>query len=657
MVRLAASLAGAGLEGEHRHIRIVVLGVVTVPEETPLSQGASLVRAYRTMLHYINQDAGPDESVEVQTEVRVARQVWQGIADQVADEKADLLLLHWKGTTETPGKLYGDTLDALLAEPPCDVVLARFNNSFPEAKNILLPVRGGSYSTLALTLASNLAEEWTANITVLHSLGPNRPVSPRPALPVYDDLFGMARFASPLSEAEDETLTSLQNLVAELPPGARLVAMQGQVGPGIVREARFHDLIILGATDPNEHREETGSKLVGPGFNIAEHIAAETNCPLLVVKTRKPFELTRLYLGNSAFGAGREPSLEELVDRWFAENTFHYREFRTMSSLTLLKERHNQSVSLVLPVYGEVHPLKLAEMVRKARMALMYDPVLIDEIVICAPDGLLGQEEIATFNAPLLSGSGHVLPSQHEVIYYAPDSSEGAPPATQDGGPGLALWHALHRVRGDLVVWIDPAMVDLEVRLVYGLIGPLLSYPEFQFTTGFYSDTEDAGNEASQPVYNSLAEMYWRPLVGALQPQLSGVINPLCTVGAARRELLERLPLFTGTALTTALLLDTVQRNGLMSVAQVDLGLQPASSDEPLASQRLITDILAVVLRRVEERGHNPVLAGFNPAHKTIHKSGGVYSLKVEPPAVPPHELPPVAYTKGYKRRNFEQNV
>src|SRR3954467_2598039 len=65
LVKLAAALAGARLEGERRHIRIVVLGVVTVPEETPLSQGASLVRAYRTLLRYIPRKDNTDERIEV----------------------------------------------------------------------------------------------------------------------------------------------------------------------------------------------------------------------------------------------------------------------------------------------------------------------------------------------------------------------------------------------------------------------------------------------------------------------------------------------------------------------------------------------------------------------------------------------------------------
>lgn len=655
LVNLGAALAGARLEGEHRHIRIVVLGVVTVPEETPLSQGASLVKAYRTMLRYLPQN-DLDEWVEVQTEVRVAREVWQGIADQVAEEKGDLLLLHWKGSTQTPGRVYGDTIDALLADPPCDMVLARFNTHLPEIKNILLPVRGGSYSTLALHLASNLAEDWGASVTVLHGVNRTGPLSQPKGLFGRDrDYYGPA-FPEVV---EDEPLASLQNLLSELPPGARLVTLQNQSPlAGIVREAHYHDLIILGSSEvglrEGRERDRKGETSEPETMQtMAGRIAAETDRPLLVVKTRKPFELNRPASATRGASATRQPALDELVDRWFAENTFHYREFRSMSSLTLLKERNNLTISLILPVYGKTGPVALAEQVRRARFALMRDCALVDEIVVCVPDGRLDEAEIKRLYSSI--GSAQERPLEDEVVYCAPDGA--VPGAVENSdGPGEALWHALQRARGNLVVWADPTLEGFDARLIYGLLGPLLSYPEFQLATGFYSDTEgskESSAEHSQPVRDDTVELSLRPLLGGFFPQLAGVINPLCSVGAARRDLLIRMPLFTGPAFLTALLVDTQVRSGLMSIAQVDLGSQP-SSQETISPQHITSEVLAVLLRRAEERNQSHWLAHFNSSVKTIHKAGGVYSLKVAPVVAPQRELPPALYSPNFKNLSFD---
>ncbi len=632
---MAAALAGLGLEGENRHIRIVVLGIVSIPEETPLSQGASLVRAYRTMLRYVPQQGSALDRIEVQTEVRVAREIWQGIVDQVVEEQGDLLLLHWKGNTQTPGQVYGATIDALLNDPPCDMVLARFNNTLPEIKNILMPVRGGSYSHLALSLASNLAEVWKANITVMHSL--EQP----------DNLSGPSPSGEEETEAGEEEIAELQSLLAELPPGARLVTFRGQPVNSIVREAQSHDLIVLGASEIKERKGGPGERVVTS--RVAERIAANTQRPLLVVKTRKPFELTRPQPGFRPASPNREPALEELVDRWFAENTFHYREFRTMSSLTLLKERNKLSISLVLPVYGQIQPITLAEMVRRAWFALMRDCALVDEILICAPDNRLDQNEIAAFyHHP---GPSRDQPQPEEVIYYSPaEGNRSSRLAGVEYGPGEALWHALSRARGDLVVWADPTMMNFEARLIYGLIGPLLTYPEFQLATGFFSHTDEHDPDQSSPVFNELVEMSLRPLMGGFFPQLAGIINPLCSIGAARRDLLERMPIFTGPAFTSGLLVDTLAHSGLMSMAQVDLGQSPNYTVVPVAP-RVLSDVMALLLRRAGERGQAAMLSGFQTDVKTIIKTEGGYSLKVEPVILAQRELPPVAYLNGYQRR------
>ena len=643
LVKLAAALAGLRLEGESRHIRVVVLGVAVVPDDIPLSQGASLVKAYRTMLSYIPQNLDTHENFEIQTEVRVAREVWQGIADQVEDEKADLLLLHWKGSTQTPGKIYGSTIDALLAQPPCDMVLARFNNSLPPIKSILLPVRGGSYSTLALNLASNLAEEWQAGITVLHSLGrtgTTGPLSTR--FPGFDNYYGPTFF----DPAEDERLAALQDLLVELPAGARLITLQGKVIEGIAREAAYHDLVILGATETGS-RLADGSEDVG-SQRLAERLAGETNCAVLVVKTRKPFELTRPTIGiKPAAAVPREPALDELVDRWFAENIFNYREFRSMSSLTLLKERNNQSVSLVVPVYGAPHPAALADTIRRARYALMRDCALVDEIVVCAPDSQLEAEEVKAFYAH--HGPGGPA-NADEIVYLNPTRS---PHSTFEDSPSLSecLWYALQRTRGDIIVWADPTMAGFEARLIYGLVGPLLTYPEFQLATGFYS-TDEGSAENSDLIYSNLVEMSLRPLLSGFQPLLAGVINPLCSVGAARRDFLERVPFITGPAFQIALLADAVQRDGLMSIAQIDLGLQPANHN-PASPQRITADVMTVLLRRAEERSQGSLASKVHPSVKTIHKVGGIFSLKVEPPVSPQRELLPVSYVPGHKSHTF----
>jgi len=620
MVHLAAALAGISAKDKKQQVKIIVLGVVIVPEETPLGQGAGLVKAYRTMLRYIPPES--DEQLEVRTEVRVAREVWQGIEEQVREEKADLLLMHWKGSTQTPGAVYGTTNDALLRDPPCDVVLARLSN-LPIVKKVLIPVRGGGYNTLALRLATNLCKRWDANPTVLRCLPPPEPISPfEVAHPTYDPAFAD-------SFDPEDSLNPPPSLLSELPPHSRIVTLQGNPADLIINEAEHQDLVIIGASG-------TEVLATNESETMAMRLARELNKPLLVVK-RHLTEITQQSLPHA-----EDEHLAETLDQWFAQNTFHYREFRTMSSLTLLKERNNLSISLVFPVYGRVQPLALADAVRRARRALMHDCALVDEIIISAPGAQFDRDEVNLF---LVEGS------ENEVSYLSKDSPASSESAT---GPGEALWQALREVRGDIVVWADPSMAGFEARQIYGLVGPLLTDLKFMLAGGFFSYEDETG---THPVLDELTELSIRPLLGGFFPKLSGIINPLSLIGAARREHLEKLSFFTGSGFLAGMAIDTLRRtNNLMSIVQVDLGAAPDSLF-PQVPQRTSAEVLNVILRRLQDRqqdrSQTHLGSLFNPSVKAIHKEGTVFSLKVTPPPTPNRELPPLLYTPGYFRHQF----
>jgi glucosyl-3-phosphoglycerate synthase len=600
LVNLAIALAGQVRDANGYAVlpQITVLGVATVPEETPLSQAASLVKAYRTLFGYIPPES--HERAEVKTEVRVAREVWQGIVEQVREENADLLLLYWKGFTQTAGKVYGATIDTLMVDPPCDIVLVRMGH-LPKIERILVPVRTSGYSALALRLAENLAEENGSQLTVMHSVPPN---TRSPLLP----------------DNNDEN--PLQGIIGELPEGAQPLITQGRPLETIIREAPNYDLIIVGAGGslPNVNQSESMSR----------RLAADVSQMLLVVKSHEPLNI-------SENQPEHPPGLREKVDRWFAENTFSYREFRTMSSLTMYKERNQIGVSLIFPVYHAMPPVLLADRVRRARLALIQDISLVDEIIVSAPKGLYDAHD-----AELIIGKAYNGSDVHVLEY--PAEYEGA-------GIGAAIWHALPIARGDLVAWADLTFQNFEARHIYGLLGPLLTYPDFGLATGFYNEEEQVGNT---PSLHEAVRWAVRPLLGAVFPDLAGVIDPLCTAGAAKHDLLDSLSFYTGLGFNLGLLMEAVRRENLMAIAQVDLGSASYGQIRPDA-QGIISEALAVLLRRIGEITQHPHLPQLlDLSAKAIRKDSenGSYSLNVSPVRLP-EELPPQIYIKGYNRPSF----
>ena len=98
---------------------------------------------------------------------------------------------------------------------------------------------------------------------------------------------------------------------------------------------------------------------------------------------------------------------------------------------------------------------------------------------------------------------------------------------------------------------------------------------------GFYrrplkvSGSEDANGGGR------VTELVARPLLAALRPELSCVLQPLGGEYAGTRELLTSVPFAPGYGVEIGLLIDTYDRLGLDAIAQVNLGVR-AHRNRPL---------------------------------------------------------------------------
>lgn len=140
--------------------------------------------------------------------------------------------------------------------------------------------------------------------------------------------------------------------------------------------------------------------------------------------------------------------------------------------------------------------------------------------------------------------------------------------ATDGPGKGQAMWHGLRSTTGDVVVFLDGDVRNVGTHFVVGLLGPLLTNPNFGFVKAFYRRPLDGAAGEGGRVNELLA----RPLLARLFPQLADVRQPLAGECAARREVLEEVPFVEGYGVEFGLLIDVATRYGTGSIAQVDLG-------------------------------------------------------------------------------------
>lgn len=573
----------------------VVLGVVEVPPERSLSEGALVARRKRSLLRKIAQQP---EGRPFHTEVRTAYSLTEGIEAAVTESHAELLLLNWRPQR---GRVTVGALETLVTNPPCDLAAIKQGSS-SEVGSVLVSARGGPHAQLALKIAEAVASQHGAVLTLLHVVSPSWDTARR-------EIEG--RFFRQIQEQVRYDQLSLVEIEAE------------SVEAALLTHGRTHDVVVMGASA----RDLRSSYLFG---EIPELLARSLPGTVIIAKTRVPVTV-------SMFGTAPEPQavaqegISGIVDRWFAENTFHSHEFRNLHYLADLKERQNLSISLALPTLNEEKTV--GRIITTIKKSLMDRVPLIDELVVIDSNSEDSTVEIAESLGVPVFRHPDILPQYGSFT-----------------GKGEALWKSLYITHGDIVVWIDSDITDLHPKFVYGLLGPLLTQPRVGFVKGFYRRPLKLVGELLTTGGGRVTELTARPMINLFYPELSGLVQPLAGEMAGRREVLEAMPFFTGYGVETGLLIDILQHFGLRSIAQSDLENRIHRNQSLLSLSKMAFAIVQVVLQRLGDRNRLELLEQVNTSMKLIHYSPTELFLEVK--EIREHERPPIITVPEYVARS-----
>ncbi|HEY2221395.1 glucosyl-3-phosphoglycerate synthase [Actinomycetospora sp.] len=176
---------------------------------------------------------------------------------------------------------------------------------------------------------------------------------------------------------------------------------------------------------------------------------------------------------------------------------------------------------------------------------------------------------------------------------------EALPGVVVRPGKGEVLWRAVAATTGDVLVYLDSDLVDVDERFVTSLLGPLLTVPGVELVKGFYHrPLRISEDDVLATGGGRVTELVARPALAALRPELAGIVQPLGGEYAATRELLESLPFAGGYGVELGLLLDTHRTRGLGAIGQVDLGVRKHRHRSLRALGVTAAEVLDVALRR-----------------------------------------------------------
>ena len=560
---------------------VYLSGFIHVPENQSLSTAAVDARKLRQTLKQLYKVKRGDKWAQV----NVSHNPWSELVNVVKREDIDLLLLEWPCHFDS----LKVTIAEVFAQAPCNIAIVN-QHIGAAVKNVLIPIRGGPYAELSLRIALSIRNSNNAHISSLH-LFPNN-----------------------VTKEQDAAFKGVDRVLKNLPEIKREEVVTDNPINAVFEAAKKYDLLIMGASA----RPMDEASSIGP---VAEKIMRESRNGVIVVKTKLPYEI------NPASEEAGQTAISVLVDKWFAENTFHADEFSDLKYLLSLKQKQNLTISLALPALNEEQTV--GRVLRTIKNVLMTRYPLLDEIVLIDSNSTDRTRQIAEKIGVPVYIHQETLP-QHGVRK----------------GKGEALWKSLYCTRGDIVIWIDTDIVNIHPRFIYGLIAPLLLRPEIDFVKGFYRRPLRVGNKMQAGSGGRVTELTARPLINLFYPELSGMIQPLSGEYGGRRKVLEQLPFFSGYGVEIGLLIDMLDKFGLSSIAQVDLQ-ERIHHNQPLeALGKMSFAIIQAVIRKLEIKHGRGILENINKTMKMIRYEQDRFFLDVE--EIAEGERPPMIELKEY---------
>ena len=146
----------AGIAAD-RGYELECLMVAVVPRFRPPAQSAVSTTEYRKVLRAAKR-LRDRYSISVHTQIRVSHDVSSAILEVIRDRHIDLLIMGWKGTTDTPDRIFGTVVDTLVRQATCDVMLAKMGQT-SQLNRWLIPTAGGPHSARAIAWLPGLMKQ------------------------------------------------------------------------------------------------------------------------------------------------------------------------------------------------------------------------------------------------------------------------------------------------------------------------------------------------------------------------------------------------------------------------------------------------------------------------------------------------------------------
>ena len=255
LIDLASAIAKEN-DGE-----IIVMRVVSLPEQAPTSRETSYVERERRILEQAHVHAN-SKGVKISSLVRIGRNPARAILETARERHCDLIVLGWKGYTSTANRILGEIVDDVVNLARADIMLVKLVGEM-KFNNILLPTTGGIHARLAERYTAPIASAYNARLVVSTIVSPEAEGTQKHSV------------EQALSEAvgriNDESSVHVES---------RIITHKS-VSVGIIQASEEYDAIAMGAAGERFYKQI----LFG---SIPENVAKHTDKTVIVYKQYSP---------------------------------------------------------------------------------------------------------------------------------------------------------------------------------------------------------------------------------------------------------------------------------------------------------------------------------------------------------------------------------
>ncbi|MGD9495345.1 MAG: amino acid permease [Armatimonadota bacterium] len=247
--------------------QLVLLHVITVPDQLPVSVGRDFVSEARPVL---DESAHKAEALGMVPNalIRVGHRPADAILDTVEEYGCNFVVMGWRGRSTDPRTLVGSNIDRIVKDSNANVVVVRGDVELP-AHRILVPVQHPRHAHLMAGLAAPMAAAEGAYIELLHIVGADLSPQQRAAR-VAELKQAISSVGTPLSGTDTDGRPKRR---------FRIRIESGEVVPTIIERSRDFDLLMMGASRESWIRRKVwGDKTF--------RVAASVDCPLMLVNLR-----------------------------------------------------------------------------------------------------------------------------------------------------------------------------------------------------------------------------------------------------------------------------------------------------------------------------------------------------------------------------------